>query len=125
MLDVEGYIYSALSEDAALLALVGDITHITSSYPEEVTVFPSVIFRLAGQPDSEFGDNVPIGNNCTLEINIYVMEDDTFNIANAVYNIFYNLKWACNYNEELPDPDIRVRHRVMRFNRLLFAGDIV
>lgn len=124
MFDTEAFIYSALSSDATLLSLVGDDTHITSVYPEEVTVFPLVLFRLEDQPDDEFGDNKPIGNDCTFTVDIYVLEADTFPIASAVYDIFNALYWSCQYNQELPDPQIRVRHRVMRFNRLLFAGDI-
>ncbi len=124
MFDTEAFVYSSLSADTALLALVGDDSHITNVYPESVEVFPLVLFRLENQPDDEFGDNKPIGNDCTFTIDIYTLEADTFPIASAVYNIFNGLYWSCLYNQEVPDPSIRVRHRVMRFNRLLFAGDI-
>ena len=124
MLDVEAFIYQNLISNQKLISLVGDASHITAVYPETFTVFPLVIFRLIAQPDAEYGDNVPIGNDCTFAVDVFVLEDDTYPISSAVYDIFYGLKWGCVYNEDVPDPDIRVRHRALRFSRLLFAGDI-
>ena len=125
MFDTEAFIYNALSHDASLLSLIGGVTHLTNAYPESIEVFPMVLFKLENQPDREFVDNKPIGNNCTFTVDIFTLEADTFPIANAVYTVFNNLFWACDYNQETPDPNIRVRHRIMRFNRLLFAGDML
>ena len=127
-LDTETFIYSTLSTDANLLALIGDSDHISTGYPEnfeKITVWPYIIFREEGQDDREFADNKPTASGSSYVIDIYVKEGDTYPIAKVVHDIFMNIYWTCEYSSDVPDPDIMVRHRVMRFKRLLFAGDLL
>ena len=123
MQDTETLIYTALSTDAALLALVGTTEHISSAFPEKVTIWPYIVYRELNQRDSEFGDNLPIANDSTMVVDVFVKDADVYPYAKAVADIFRALFWTCEYSENTPDPDVRVQHRVMRFNRLLFAGD--
>jgi len=122
--DTEAYIYSKLSTDSALLALVGDDTHISATHPENITVFPYIIYREDLQDDREFVDNLPVASTSMFVIDIYVKDADTYPYVKAVHTIFNADFWTCEYSADIPDPNVRVKHRNMRFKRLLFAGDI-
>lgn len=122
--DTEAYIYSKLSTDAALLALVGDTDHISGTHPENITVFPYILYREELQDDREFADNLPLASTSAMVIDIYVKDADTYPYAKAVHTLFSADFWTCEYSSDVPDPQVRVKHRNMRFKRLLFAGDI-
>ena len=124
MQDTELYITDLLTTDATLLALVGDATHISSVYPEKITLFPYIVYREENQIDTKFKDDFPSASISEYIVDIFVKENDTYPIAKAVYDIFFPLNWVCDYSSNVPDPDIRVQHRTMRFSRLLMAGDI-
>jgi len=125
MQDVGAWVFSKLTTNAALVALLGDDSHIVTSYPDEVTVFPLVIFRESNQPDALYNDNKPIANESTFTIDVFVRDDTPTPIAMAVCDIFKTSLWACQYNEDSPDTETMVRHRVMRFYRPIFPGDLV
>lgn len=126
MLDVGSYLYSKLSTDSALLALVGSTDNISASYPEEITIFPYVIFREENQPSVEYADNIPRANVSTFIIDIFVKNDSTTPIAQAIDNLFTPLYWSCVFNSDVPEPSTMTRHRVMHYIRPLYgAGDLV
>lgn len=124
MEDTQSFVFTTLSTDATLLALVGGITHISEARPENITVFPYIVFREDDQADSEFVDNLPVASDSKYVIDIFVKEADTYPIAKVIHDIFMALFWTCEYSSDTLDPDISVRHRIMRFKRLLFAGEI-
>ena len=122
MLNVGGFVYSLLTNSIDLTALVS-VDSISSSYPETVTVFPSVIF-LDEQGDAEFVDNLPESSNASVTVHVFVRDDSPFAIANIICDLFKSNYWACTPNVDAPDPETAVRHRVMRFTRPLLPGDI-
>ena len=124
MQDTGTFWYTKLSTDAALLALVGSTANISASYPETITVWPYVIFREENQPSAEYGDNLPLANISTYVVDVFVKNDSTTPIAQAIDNLFTPLHWSCIYNSDVPDPDPMARHRVMRYTRPLYVGDI-
>jgi hypothetical protein len=127
MISTKAYIYSTLSTDATLLALIGDATHISNFMPEVISVFPMVVFQDLNQVDFEFSDNLPIGSSADVQIDIYVKANagakTTWDIGSRVYDIMRDKFFACKYNGEVPDPTEGVRHRIMRFSREFFRGE--
>lgn len=124
MIDTATWLYSLLSSDATLVALVGSTDAIVGSYPEQIGTFPLVIFRELDQPDILFADNLPQAVKSVYVIDVYVKNDTTQTIAARIATLLKAKYWACVYNEDSPDPDPIVRHRVMRFTRPLMPGEV-
>ena len=122
MLNVGAFIYNLLTTSSALTALVSS-SNILSSYPDAITIFPSVIFS-DEQRDIEFVDELPTASNSDVTIHVYVRDDTPYTISNVVCNLMKSIYWSCVSNVDSPDPDTAVRHRVMRFTRPLLTGDI-
>lgn len=128
MIDVQTFIYSKLSGNATLTALVG--SNIFDTRPEEITAFPSVIYSEANQPDVEFVDDLPEASNSVIVVDVYAKQTPSAphlltDIAIAVSNIFKGIFWSCILNQEIPDPAPDVRHRHMEFTRPLFPSDLL
>lgn len=128
MIDVNTFVYSKLTEDSALAALVGQ--NIFDIRPEVVTEFPSVIYSESNQIDVEFVDELPDASNSTVAVDVYVKqtspsEPSLTAVAIAVCNVFKGLFWSCIFNQEIPDPAPDVRHRHLEFTRPLMASDVL
>lgn len=129
MLSTKKYYYDKLKADTALIALVGTAAdHIKDAWPEAITVWPMVIYQDDDQSDFFYTDNKPTASSARVRIDIFTKNDGimatTTSIGKAVANIFGNEYWHCGTNGEVQDVVEGARHRVMRFSRELFAGDI-
>jgi hypothetical protein len=127
MLALKSWVYGKISTDSALLALIGDTSHITDAWPEVFTVFPMVIYQDDNQQDWEWADNTPSGTSARIRVDIFTKLDGptTTQIGMEVARIFRTNLFNCGTNGEVPDPTEGVRHRVMRFNRAFFPGQII
>jgi hypothetical protein len=124
MFDVNTWVYGKMSVDAGILAIIGDASHILNARPDVLTVFPLVIYSEQNQPDVEFVDDVPVGVESTIIVDVYVDNGSSSLLAQAVCDLFKTLRWACVFNSEIPDPVQNVRHRTLRFYRPLLASDL-
>lgn len=116
-------IYNNLLNDSRLLTLVDD-DNISDVYPDEVVMFPTVIFQDSEQTDTEFCDNLPIANNCNVSIHIFTKSLDgyptTSEIGIIIGQIFKENFFVCNGNRELDESD-NVKHRVMNFRKEILS----
>jgi hypothetical protein len=127
MLATKSYLYSKLSTDAGLLALVGSSDNIVDAWPEEILTFPIVIYQDDNQSDGEYADNKPTMSRIRYKIDIFSKIDGVTNseIGLQVARFFRDEFFNCGTNGEMQDVTEGVRHRVMRFSRELFTSDII
>lgn len=119
MVDVGAIAYSTLTNSSALISALGDTSHISASYPSEITIFPYVIF-LDDQRDNEFGDNLPMSSDANITIHVFVKDDSPYAITKIICDLFKPLYWSCVSNVDSPDPDNDIRHRVLSFTRKIW-----
>lgn len=116
-------IYNNLLNDSRLLTLVGE-DNISDVYPNEVVIFPTVIFQDGEQTDTEFCDNLPMANDCNVSIHIFTKSLDgyptTSEIGIIIGQIFKENFFVCNGNRELDEPD-NIKHRVMSFRKEILS----
>jgi hypothetical protein len=128
MLATKAWYWGKISTDAAILAQLGGITHLSDMRPEVISIFPMVILTDDGQNDREFADNKPKAVKVSIKVDIYTKaiagavttSDIGINIARVLDSMYF----TCIGNRETPEPLDSVRHRVMRFSRDLFPSDL-
>ena len=123
-MNLKKYYMSLLSNNSSLIALIGE-NRILSAYPQEVTKFPIVIFEDANSSDVEFSDNLPNGTSAQVRIHIFSKTVKGYpkveDIAEIIRSIFRNELWAMTANQETPDVEDNIRHRVMDFKREFYS----
>jgi hypothetical protein len=122
-MNLKEYYMSLLSGSAALVNILGQ-GKILSSYPNEVKVFPMVIFEDMNSSDVAFSDNLPEGTSAQVRIHIFSKTVRGFPKAEAIAEIIRGLfrsdYWAMTNNQDLSEPD-NIRHRVMDFRREFYS----
>lgn len=117
-------IYNELLDNEDLKTLI-DEDSIFDAYPNEVTVFPCVIFLDQNQREIEFADNFNIADLLQVQIHIFTKSLENFpttsEIGLIVGNIFKADYWTCESNGEIADIQDNIRHRVMNFSKKILA----
>lgn len=112
---------SQILDDERLVSLVGE--NIYDAYPDTVELFPCVIYLDSGQSDMEFADNKPLADNCEVEIHIFTKSLEgyptTSEIGITVDEIMKENFFSMISNSETPDVVDDVRHRVMRYRKII------
>ena len=115
---------SLLSASSELETLIGK-NKIVSAYPQEVTTFPLVIFEDVNSSDVAFSDNLPEGTSATVRIHIFSKTIKGYpkaeEIADVVRSIFRADYWAMLSNNETPDVEDNIKHRILDFKREFYS----
>jgi hypothetical protein len=116
-------IYIKLLNDERITSLVSD-EKILNAYPNEIEIYPCIIFLDENQSDTEYCENKPRGSSCSVQIHIFTKKLDgyvtTSDVAEAISEVMNEDLWNCSQNGEVSDPDPDCEHRVMRFNKSIF-----
>ena len=116
-------IYSKLLSNEKITALVSD-DNIMSVYPNEVEVFPCIIFLDENQMDSEYSDNKSGASSCSVTIHIFNKKINgyatTSEIASPICEVMNDDLWHCSNNGEVVDPKPDVEHRVLIFSKSIY-----
>lgn len=118
-------IYLQLLSNALITALVpGD--NILNAYPNEIENYPCIVFLDENQNDTEYADNKPTSDRCSVMIHIFSKKLDgyvtTSEIGVIIANVMNDDLWHCSQNGEIGDPDPDAEHRVMRFEKSIFIN---
>ena len=118
-------IYSQLLSNALITAIVpGD--NILNAYPNEIENYPCIVFLDENQNDTEYADNKPTSDRCSVMIHIFSKKLDgyvtTSEIGVIIANVMNDDLWHCSQNGEISDPDPDAEHRVMRFEKSIFIN---
>jgi hypothetical protein len=124
VLDVNAWLNTKLSQDAAVLAIVGDVNRIIFGYPNTFVQLPIVTFQEMNQPTMVYDDDAPVTVESYVQIDIWTDENGTTTLAQAVDAVMIGLLWDCEYSADVPEPDTKYRHRAMRYRRQLTAEDL-
>ena len=123
-MNLKKYYMSLLSQNAELISLIGE-NRVLSAYPQEVTKFPIVIFEDMNSSDVAFSDNLPEGTSAQVRIHIFSKTVKNYpkveDIAEVVRTIFRNDYWAMTSNNETPDVEDNIKHRIMDFKREFYS----
>ena len=113
-----------LSASSELIALIGE-KHIVSAYPQEVKTFPLVVFEDTNSSDVAFSDNLPEGTSATVRIHIFSKTIKGYpkaeEIADVIRSIFRADYWAMISNNETPDVEDNIKHRILDFKREFYS----
>lgn len=116
-------IYNSLLNNETITALIPE-ENILNAYPNEVEIFPCIIFLDDDQSDTEYYENKPGASACSVQIHIFTKKLDGYvtssEVAIAIADVMNNDLWNCSHNGEVSDPDPDCEHRVMRFNKSIF-----
>lgn len=116
-------IYNKLLNNNKITEIVND-ENILDAYPENVVNFPCIIFLDGNQIDSEFADNKPIANDCSVDVHIFTKEESgyptTSEIGIKIGEVFKDEYFSCVGNVEVSDIK-PIRHRVMSFRKQMLS----
>ena len=123
-MNLKKYYMSLLSASSELIALIGN-KNIVSAYPQEVKTFPLVVFEDMNSSDVAFSDNLPEGTSATVRIHIFSKTIKGYpkaeEIADVVRSIFRADYWAMLSNNETPDVEDNIKHRILDFRREFYS----
>lgn len=123
MINSKSLCYSILN-DSRLINIIGE-DNILDSYPNEVEIFPCVIFLDENQRDVEFADNKPKASSLSYQIHIFTKALDGYptdsEIAMVVAEIMGDEYFSVSQNRELSDVDDDTKHRVMTFKKNILS----
>ncbi len=116
-LDSNSWVYGKLSTNTALLALV-PLGQIQRSYPNSFKNTPIVAYTPSNQMNAVVSDNVPVGNDIYVDIHVFVdYTASTTAIAQAVDVVMTGLRFTLSFSSELPEPQNKIRHLIMKYSR--------
>ena len=123
-MNLKKYYMTLLSASSELIALIGE-KNIISAYPQEVKTFPLVVFEDMNSSDVAFSDNLPEGTSATVRIHIFSKTIKGYpkaeEIADIVRSIFRADYWAMLSNNETPDVEDNIKHRILDFKREFYS----
>ena len=123
-MNLKKYYMSLLSASSELTTLIGE-KKILSAYPQEVTTFPLVIFEDMNSNDVAFSDNLPEGTSATVRIHIFSKTVKGYpkaeEIADVIRMLFRADYWAMVNNQETPDVEDNIKHRILDFKREFYS----
>lgn len=113
-----------LLSDSRITQLI-DEDNILDTYPNEVEIFPCIIYLDGNQNDTEFADNLPTATSFSVDIHIFTKAVEGFpttsQIGIIVGDVFKENFFTCVGNIEVADDNQEVRHRVMSFRKEILS----
>ena len=123
-MNLKKYYMSLLSASSELIALIGE-NKIVSAYPQEIKTFPLVVFEDMNSSDVAFSDNLPEGTSAIVRIHIFSKTIKGYpkaeEIADIVRSIFRKDFWTMTGNNETPDVEDNIKHRILDFKREFYS----
>ena len=123
-MNLKKYYMDLLSASSELETLIGK-NKIVAAYPQEVKTFPLVVFEDTNSSDVAFSDNLPEGTSATVRIHIFSKTIKGYpkaeEIADVVRSIFRADYWAMLSNNETPDVEDNIKHRILDFKREFYS----
>lgn len=123
-MNLKKYYMDLLSASLELKGLIGE-NKIVSAYPQEVKTFPLVVFEDVNSSDVAYSDNLPEGTSAQVRIHIFSKTIKGYpkaeTIADVVRSIFRNDFWSMTGNNESPDVEDNIKHRILDFRREFYS----
>lgn len=128
-INAKAWIVNNMITYAPLLALLpGDpLDYIQFAYPNDFTILPIITYMEIGQPTPGMGfyEDMPEVFDSSVEVHAWTnAPNSTTPLMLVLCNLFTSLLFTTDYNADVPEPNPKYQHRVMRFSRRLTALDI-
>lgn len=108
------------------LTAIPGIPQVVFGWPETFEVMPLVSYQEVGQYVAEWFDNAPLVIDSTMEVHVWTDSGSTTTATmSAISNALTGALWTLTFSADAPEPDTRIRHRVMRFSRRFSAEELV
>lgn len=122
---IKSWLVAKLKADTALMALITNSTHLLASRPDVLTVFPCLIYTEVNNADKEYEDNLATAAESVYTFDIYVMGGSTSAIDEALHTVMAGLFYNREFDTDVPDADLNVKHKTSRYRRIIRADDLV
>jgi hypothetical protein len=123
MLDTKVYVYNALKGNSALTTALGSATKIQYMYPNNFNALPIITYQENNNSNSEFYDDVSVADESTVEIHVWA-NTSTSTLSKLVNSVMVGLLYTRDYAGDVPEPDTKIFHKVLRYRRTLTADDL-
>lgn len=124
MLPSKSFLYNLLSTDATILSIVGSTDQIYFSYPDSFETVPLICYIEDNAPSTDYADNVPFASGSDITIDVYTAKNvSTTALVTAIESVLVNNLYAITFSGDVPEPDVRLQHRVIKCSRKFTAED--
>ena len=126
MLAVKSRVYTMISTDAGLLALI-DVNSISNFFPNVLPSTPYIVFKEDNQAEKGdlFFDDKSIGAETTILFHVYTdISVSTTDLTNQLDRIMKADFFTIDFSSDLPDPQVKYNCRVIRYKRKLLAVEL-
>ena len=131
-IDINAWIFGKLMGNAPLVALLSidpatSTPNIVFSYPQALGLLPCVSYEEMNQfgelPD--FRDDAQYQVESLMQIDVWTGDESPTVVREAVDVIMVGLLYVCFFSKDVPEPNTRIRHRVMRYRRRVTPAELV
>lgn len=122
---IKSWLVGKLTANTALMALITDSTHLLPQHPGIITVFPCLIYTEVNNADKEYFDNVATAAESVFTFDIYTSGGSTSTIDEALHTVMAGLFYNREFDTDVSDADLSIKHKTSRYRRLLRADDLV
>jgi len=123
MLDTKVYVYNALKNNTALVTALGSSSRIQYMYPNDFNTLPIITYQETNNRNIEFYDDAPSADESTIEIHVWT-NVSTSAISKLVDTVMTGILYARDFSADVPDPDTKIFHKVLRYRRSITADEL-
>ena len=127
MINIKPWLISKLDADAGLLAALGAPERIVFSHPadfEKLSVLTCQELDNYNTQD-DYDDDGAEWHRIVWQFDIWTRNDvSTSAIALALASVMEGLLFNRDYSQDIPDPESKTQHRVLRYSRRMRAADL-
>lgn len=123
MLDTKAYVYGILKNDAPLVAALGSASKIQYAYPNAFNALPIITYLESNNRTTDWYDDTPAAEESTITVDVWANVSTsalTKLVDAALAAVFYTRDFAA----DVPDPDAKIFHKVLRYRRTFTADDL-
>jgi hypothetical protein len=123
MLDTKKHAYDLLRNNAALVSALGSASKIQYFYPNDFNALPIITYSETNNQNVKWFDNMPWADESTIEIHVWANVSTTA-LCKLVDSIMAAGLYTRDFSSDVPEPDVKIFHRVMRYRRSFTADDL-
>lgn len=117
MLNSKAYVYGILNT-----ALTGQAT-VVYMYPNDFNALPVVTYQEANNMNADFYDDQPFSDEISVQIDVWANVSTTA-LSQLVDTAMKNNLFARDFAGDVPEPDTKIFHKVLKYRRKLTADDL-
>ena len=123
MLDSKVYVYGLLKNNTALVSALGSNSKIQFQYPNDFNALPIITFTEENNRNINFFDNQSFADEISIKIDVW-SNTSTSALSKLVDAVFAPDLWTRGYCADVPEPDAKIFHKVMKYSRVLSPDDL-